>query len=145
MDRVADLQVALDELNTKYPRPGMPALHMSERYVFQTDWPHRTWPGATQPGLYVFVNEHDELLYIGKASCTRALGHRLGHYFSGRTLDTFTIADGNAAGATCVITIPLPPDHAFEAPAVEEFLLTRVATRGNKNGARRRAVGQHGA
>ena len=135
MASLADLQTRLEEFNQKFPRPGIPPLAISNPYHLRTNWESQ-WPGAEHCGVYVFLDENDRLLYIGKASCSATIGKRLGAYFGyapGGGPETYN----DFYGAVCtVVTIELPPDHEFEAPAVEEFLIWKLDPPLNKNGRR---------
>jgi hypothetical protein len=116
---LVDLQSCLEEMNKRFPRPNMPPLSVSELQDIKTTG---SWPHAGNPGVYALFNEKRELLYLGKSSCNSALGYRLGAHF-----DKVGVArDPWFQGVRYVATIPVPTDRAFEAPAVEEFLIARL-------------------
>jgi hypothetical protein len=117
---VDDLRSCLTELNEKYPRPGMAPLALSE-LCDSTD-SALPWPHAGNPGVYALFDANRELLYIGKASCNRTLGQRLRAHFNKNGA-----AKSQAfASVGYIATIPVPTDRAFEAPAIEEFLIARL-------------------
>lgn len=117
---IEDVRSCLKELNEKYPRPGMEPLLLSDLCeVTDSSLP---WPNAGNPGVYALFDANHELLYIGKASCNRAIGHRLGVHFSKAGVAKSTAFENVRYEAT----IPVPTDRAFEAPAVEEFLIARL-------------------
>ncbi len=128
MSDLERLSAALDELNARYPRPGIDPLVLSEAYDVKTDWV-KYYPGVGKPGAYALFDEKWRLLKVGKSSGD--LGIRLGSYFR---------HDGQGAGqfarpspwksdtdARFIVAIELPPGHAFEAAAIEEFLIDRLS------------------
>ena len=130
---IDDLAATLMIFNGRFPRPGIAPLYLSEPCGLDEKWADEYWPYATLPGVYVVYDAHNRLIYIGKASLDATLGGRLGTHFmtgSGRP------AQGPPGweDAKYVRTIPLPRHHAFEAPAIEEYLLKRLCTRQNKQG-----------
>jgi hypothetical protein len=133
MTQLTDLHRRLGELNRDFPRPGLPPLELSRLYDLQTDWP-KAWPGCESSGVYVFIGEGDEVLYIGKTSCAATIGGRLGHYFGYNTDKTHKIYNEFYSDVRRVGTIGLPRNHEFEVPAVEEFLISRVKPRLNTQG-----------
>src|SRR4051812_38697394 len=80
MAQLTDLHQRLAELNRDFARPGISPLELSPLYDLQSDWPN-PWPGCESSGVYVFIGQGEEVLYIGKASCAATIGGRLGHYF----------------------------------------------------------------
>ncbi len=124
---------ALMEFNGRYARPGIGPLYLSEPCGLDEHWSEEYWPYSTLPGVYVVYDDHNKLIYIGKASLDATLGSRLGAHFS-RSSDGSAEPPPGWKGAKYVRTIPLPHEHAFEAPAIEEFLITRLEARENKLG-----------
>ncbi len=116
----ADLSSAVDELNTRFPRPEMDHLKISD--LCDVKDASASWPNPANPGVYAMLNEHRELIYLGKASCNTSLGMRLGAHF----YKTGAPKNAKFEGIRYVVTIPVPDDRAFEAPAVEEFLIGRL-------------------
>lgn len=109
----------LERFNNDYPRPGLDRLELSD--AVRVDDRESSWPHCTKPGVYVLFN-NSEVVYIGKASCNTNLGYRLGAHFY---TDGRPKADW-ATGVTHVRTIPVEAEHAFEAPAIEEYLIQRL-------------------
>lgn len=129
------LLAALAQFNNSFPRPGMAPLTLSEPYVLGVDWPKEEWPGSRLPGVYVFLDSDDTVLYIGKASCGHTVGHRLGAYFQRDQNKTGVIAvDPKAELVTHVLVISVPADRAFEAAAAEEFLIREFCPPRNEKG-----------
>ena len=115
-----DLCAVLAELNERYPRPGMASLSFGD--LLDVRDADAAWPDAGKPGIYAMFGEDRSLLYLGKASCNSNLGRRLGAHF-----DRLGASRGpKFTKVRYVATVGLPPDRAFEAPAVEEFLIARL-------------------
>lgn len=132
----SDLLAALDKFNLDFPRPNLKPLDASEKYVLQEHWP-RKWPGSDLPGVYVFLTADDSIVYIGKASCNRCIGTRLGDYFSFREPSKklgLSVIHAKANDVAAVIIIAIPDkDRAFEAPALEEYLIRSLNPVRNRN------------
>jgi hypothetical protein len=128
------IQAALALFNQDFPRPGMAPLELSKPYVVAADWP-KEWPGAGLPGVYAFMDADNSVVYIGKASCGRTIGHRLAAYFQyGPNRIGVIATDSKSEAVTHVITVTVPANRAFEAAALEEFLIREVRPPRNKNG-----------
>ena len=124
--RVA-LAACVEEMNSKYPRPGIPRLELSAPYDL-TDV-SGNWPNSGVPGVYVFLKD-DSVLYIGKSD--GGLGYRLIAHISADA----TQRDDKARDATHLITIGIPEENYFEAAAIESFLIGRLNPPRNKAGRR---------
>jgi len=91
--------------------------------------------------VYLIFNAHMKLLYVGTASFNHNLGGRLSAYFQ----YTKDVSRGCAVLGTWseppafVITVGVDPDKAFEAPALEEFLITTLQPPDNTRGIRKRS------
>ncbi|WP_147383573.1 hypothetical protein [Nitrosomonas supralitoralis] len=74
------------------------------------------------------LNEAGIVLRVGKASCGRTIGHRLGDYFrwGDKVLGKGVAKNDTFKDVRYIATIAVPKDRAFEAPAIEEFLLRRL-------------------
>lgn len=90
-------------------------------------WPE-PYPFTDRAGIYLIFASSEDLLYIGKASMNNSIGARLGEYF-GSDNDLKTCKVKNSSGWTLephsFITVAVPIDCSFEAPALEEFLIKR--------------------
>jgi hypothetical protein len=117
-----------------YPRPGIEALELSKPYVLIGDWP-KPWPNSDLPGVYIFLQD-EEIMYIGKASCEHVLGARLGAYFKRASNGEATLKDKRCEGVHSVVTIGILKSHAFEASALEEFLISMLGPVVNQQGVR---------
>lgn len=135
MATLKELAAALDRLNTDFPRPGL-QLAFSNPYVFEHSWPHAEWPNSKRYGVYAFLDGRHNVLYLGKASCQHTLGQRLGAYFQGTSVGRPDIVSDRAEDCVAVATLGLDKLRAFEAPAIEEYLISRVPDLRNVCGAR---------
>lgn len=98
-------------------------------------WPS-TYPFSERAGVYGFFDKDMKLIYIGKASMRNSIGGRLGSYFS----------FSNGCGSPCrlnhewdlsprfVFVVAAPYDSRFEAPALEEYLITKFKPAENSLG-----------
>lgn len=131
---ISDLRQALDEFNAKFPRPNMGALELKGPYDIGTDFCN-PYPNAYLPGIYVIFHRNGSILRIGKASCNSTITSRLSGYFKWGALDSEgTHKHPGYEEARILYTIGVPKDRAFEAPAVEEYLIGRLNPPYNKNG-----------
>src|SRR4051812_19255536 len=84
----------LHEYVAKYRRPELPPIEVSgplDLFPEESCAPNLTprltwrdpWPHGDRPGVYLIYSADCQLLYIGKASMNRSLGHRLYDYFGG--------------------------------------------------------------
>ncbi len=125
--RLVDLESAISDLNTRYPRPGIPALSLSDEFLIPEDCVEGRFPNADLPGVYAFLDHNQELLYIGSSI---GLGRRLGDGYIGRVGE---IKDAKIKGAKSLRTIGVPKEHFFEAMAIEAFLIRELAPPRNTN------------
>jgi len=131
---IEDLRKELIAFNDEFPRPDHPTLVLSEPYDFKGDG-QESWPNSALPGVYVITDEEEKLLYIGKASCTRNLGQRLGAHFTGSPPETK--CNEGWSGFRFLRTIAVEQERHFEAPAIEEFLIFKLKTEFNVAGSSR--------
>jgi len=127
MDNYDQLATALNELNMRYPRPGLDPLELTPILNIAAN-PDASWPGNEHAGIYVIMDERKDLLYIGKASFGSTIGRRLNQRFNAKWMPVTQESEG----CRFLTTIPLPRGHEFEAPAIEEFFLKRLTTKNNK-------------
>jgi excinuclease UvrABC nuclease subunit len=128
MAKLAALQIVLDELNEKFPRPGISKLEISPLHDLDSKWAEQ-YPSADQPGVYILLDDAEEVAYIGKASFNHNLGGRLGAHFGygpNRTGYATRLKKWRNERLRYIVVIPLKKEHAFEASAIEEFLLSRL-------------------
>ena len=86
--------------------------------------------------MYCFVDEENTLTYVGKVSNSNDFGYRMAGCF-GYGINREAMAKSTHHDATRYIyVIALPPGHEFEAPAIEEWLISRLNPPLNKVGKR---------
>lgn len=135
---------ALLEYETHYRHPAQPAFEVgavvhlfpTELSLTETDGiSHWTspWPHAERAGVYLIYSASLELLYIGKSSMGQSLGRRLYCHFGGG--DTYVL-NGNGWGENpqFVVNVAVPITSPFEAPAFEEFLISKLSPKLNVHG-----------
>ncbi len=121
------LQQALDVFNRDFPRPGMDKVLLSlPFYDLQVDWP-KQFPNAESPGVYFLFDDQQLLVYVGKASFSNLIGYRLGaRVVYDEQRRARLVPRWEAAKVRYIATIALPAEHAFEAAAIEEYLVTTL-------------------
>ena len=136
MPSLAQLKTAIDELNARFPRPSLPPLELSDVYDLREDWPRKKYPCSDSPGVYALIDETDEVAYVGKASFNHVIGNRLGARFcyGPDKAVMLTVPEWQSERIRYIAAIGLPAEHAFEAPAIEEFLIHRLQPRLNSVG-----------
>lgn len=119
MTTYSDLKKFIESFNAEFPRPNL-NLTLGELSPVVTD---QMWQNADKPGLYFLFDQTQKLLYIGKASFGSNIGVRIGERFSSKDCSCI---DPRFEAVTCLATIALPRDRAFEAPSIEEFLISHI-------------------
>lgn len=124
-----DLECFIHEMNEKHPRScGEISLREKDFHIYD-DW-HEEWPDNKHPGVYVFLNKKDEVLYVGKVSNNSCFGARLqaylGYHPDDRNKPEIKHNALKDAGFLKIQTIALEKEFAFEAPAIEEFLIAKL-------------------
>jgi hypothetical protein len=123
---VERVRAAINDLNTRFPRPGNLVLKLDGPFDLLKDWRGGKYPNSGLPGVYFLFDATERLLRIGKASCGSCIGGRLGAYFRYSPDRTYGAAkDDSYSEVRFIYSVGLPEDRAFEAAAVEEFLLSR--------------------
>lgn len=122
------------ELGNKYDispeyclTPDNPNVNNKGKVVYE--WPGEYPPQFGKPGVYLVFSEERLLTYVGKASLSSTISGRLGAYFSyEKDRVTCKIKHKWVNEPKFVIAVAMPEGHAFEAPALEEYLITRYRT-----------------
>lgn len=125
---LTDLINAVEEMNVRFPR-AFGSISITAPLDISVK-PNVSWPSNKHAGVYVFLDEKNEILYIGKASFGSCIGSRLNKRFDSDWIPKSQYSKG----CKYITTIPVPDAHRFEAPAIEEFLLSRLKTRSNSVG-----------
>jgi hypothetical protein len=134
MSDMSDLRIAIAEFNAEFPRPKMAPLELQGPYDVSKDFCN-PYPNADMPGVYVILHNDGSILRIGKASCMSTITSRLSGYFKWGVSGTEGVHKHQGyEEARIIYTIGVPKDRAFEAPAIEEFLIGRLLPRYNRNG-----------
>jgi excinuclease UvrABC nuclease subunit len=98
-------------------------------------WPD-DYPYQSHRGVYIIFDDSLHLLYIGKASMGNCLGNRLANYF-GYADDRQACRiwhDDWTKEPRYIMTVAVPIDMPFEAPALEEYLVTSLQPCNNTQG-----------
>ncbi|EDZ65766.1 hypothetical protein NOC27_2446 [Nitrosococcus oceani AFC27] len=99
-------------------------------------WPE-IWPHAARAGIYAFLNEDSEVIYVGKASLRNSLGARISSY-CGYGADRECRFYGEwRSPPRYVLVVAVPDETRFEAPALEEYLIRELQPSDNSAGIER--------
>lgn len=123
-----NVQVEINKLYALYPNKidnTIPIMHA---------WPD-TWPGAYKPGVYIFLGEHGEILYVGKAA---NIGSRFGEYFKHvdypRNTNCLIKYDSWSIEPFFVIIVNVKPERPYEVSSLEGFLIKELKPTDNSVG-----------
>jgi hypothetical protein len=85
---------------------------------------------ASLPGCYIFENDAGELYYVGSVSASSSFGYRFANGYVCKHPDdpTKALRSGNAEHARRIYVVAVPREYAFIAPALEQFLITFLAS-----------------
>ena len=132
MPNVTAVLERVKEYSDTYRKPGLAPFEVSDSYslfpVNETPdpkWP-QPYPSGKRQGVYLIFDETMNLLYVGKASMSNTMESRLSAYFSydsDKKTCKVKKQETWSAKPRFLITIAVPPDSSFEAPALEEFLI----------------------
>lgn len=125
---ISDLELIVKIFNIKHRRPHGD-ISLTELLDISLE-KHASWPSNESAGVYVFLDSNKNIIYIGKASFGNCIGGRLNSRFDTR----WNPKKPESEGCQYITTIALPEEAAFEAAAIEEFLLKNLSTRSNKIG-----------
>jgi len=142
--KLTDFSAAVREYEEKYRSPSMSPFEISEPYDLFPDkggpavqcagkWPEK-WPHADSAGIYVFLNDNLEVVYVGKASFRSVLGARLSSYCGHAPDKSCHLYHKWTSMPRYVVTVAVPNDTRFEAPALEEYLIERLQPSDNSTG-----------
>jgi hypothetical protein len=148
---MASLDEAIDAAQkwaAEHRHPGRPKVAVSDVYDLFPErattppldhlrWP-ATWPHAARAGVYLIADDTMSLRYVGKASGGNSIGARLSTYFMyGQNRQCRVVHDNWKGAPRYVVTIAVPEDSGFEAPALEEYLIRELDPPDNTVGRRR--------
>ena len=90
-----------------------------------------SWPGNQKAGVYLILDEHDNIIYVGQSS---SLGYRFYHYFKGSD-GICTYREGSWSFKPNAIVAIIAPDEAkYERLSLEEYLIERLQPTDNIRG-----------
>jgi len=98
-------------------------------------WPENSWPFANRPGVYIFLTQEGDFLYVGKASMKATLGRRLTGHFSHVDYPndkTCKTKDVWKEHPFFVVTVSVR--EPYEAPSLEEYLIMKLEPKENTVG-----------
>lgn len=121
----------LTHLNRKKPK-----FKFSDLYDLELDWKSNSkYPFAKKTGIYAIFDKDEELLYIGKASNQSSIGARLSTYFENDEEGKCHPVDSKESwGGNPRIIISVSVNEPFEAPSLEEFLISELQPKSNSVG-----------
>ncbi len=121
-----EIEASLNKFNQEYPRPNMESLIISDAYSIYNDF-ESPFPNSEYPGVYIIANQSGKILRVGKASCGNNLGKRLSTYYRWhKTQNRGVPKHKYYKGTDIIYTIMVPKNRAFEASAIEEYLLASI-------------------
>lgn len=125
---LTDLLAAVESFNLNHPR-SFGHISITEPLDISVK-PKVSWPSNESAGVYVFLDADHRVLYIGKASFGNCIGGRLNQRFD----KNWNSKSRDSLGCKYITTIPVPEGHRFEAPSIEEYLLSKLTTQLNTVG-----------
>jgi len=124
-----DLEASVANFNREHPRPHG-QICLTDLLDISKE-AQAAWPSNESPGVYIFLDANKQITYIGKASANSCIGARLNPRFDPK----WNPRSHESQGCVYITTIALPRELAFEAPAIEEYLIRELSTRSNTIGA----------
>jgi len=131
-----DVLKAIDSYKVKFRRPELPDLEFSKLLaLFPEDYGLNgatltwidPWPNGERQGVYFVFGQALKLLYIGKASMRRGIGSRLAQWFQfAPDRGCKVVHPGWSEMPRFIATLAVPVGMGFEAPAIEEYLITQL-------------------
>jgi hypothetical protein len=121
---------AVDQYGSDYRHPGRPPLIVHDAHTMSSTGIRGSWEGteaSCKSGCYLIFSADGDLLYVGKASNTKSLGSRLVRFRYNE--------HGWLPKPEWVVMVEVP--EPFEAPSLEEFLISKLQPRFNDRGIRR--------
>lgn len=111
---------------------------VSDPYDLVEDWKVKDsyYPFRNRQGIYAIFDAEWGLLYIGKASNESTIGKRLGTYFKDDEDGKFRLVDSEKSWGDkrprYIIAVSV--SEAYEAPSLEEFLISNLQPKSNSVG-----------
>ena len=138
---MAKLEEGLENINNyqeNYRHPNLDKLeisglydlfpkHKTERIIVEA-WPNK-WIFSGEAGVYLFLDENLDIVYIGKAN---HFGNRFGSYFSyAKDGKTCNLKNNWKINPRYVVTVAVPNTSKFENLSLEGYLLSKIVTSDN--------------
>jgi hypothetical protein len=142
---LTDVLEALNHYKSHFRRDGLVPLEFSGLQALfpelesapevTSKWPE-AWPFGNRQGVYFVFGSQARLLYIGKASMRHPVGARLSSWFqyAKPSGGCKVVHNGWSEPPRFIAVIAVPEGMAFEAPALEEFLIERLSPPDNVKG-----------
>lgn len=145
MPTLNDLKAEIDIYARKYRHPDLAPFKENGLYDLYPEnnvstpgvvsmWPE-PFPSLNEAGVYAFLSQDLEVLYIGKASMSHGLGYRLSSYCSYGENKSCKLNHKWIGRPRYIFTVAMPMETKFEAPGLEEYLIGKIPTDNNKAGA----------
>jgi excinuclease UvrABC nuclease subunit len=104
---------------------------MSEPFDINTQY-SSTWPNNELPGVYLFLSDSYELLYVGKSTLLGARFSKHFHYSEDKRSGV-PVTD-ESKDTRYIMTIGLRKEFGWLAPSLEEFLIAKLKPLRNEIG-----------
>ena len=122
------LIAAVEEFHAWVHLPGCGRLSPKLMFEFKPEsvWSDGYHVDAALPGCYIFEDHAGALYYVGSVSANSGFGYRFANgYVCRDPADPAKIKrSGNATNCRRIYVVDVPPEHAFIAPALEQFLIS---------------------
>lgn len=130
---IDNIKSLLRDFTQNYLSPGI-AFCVSGPYHLKGCTTLAQLPNFLLPGIYLFEDSEEEIVYIGKASCHRHIGSRVATYFvRDASTGIFKSTSEKSATTIAVYTIGVPKESQFLASAIEEYLILNGRPNRNTN------------
>lgn len=141
------LLAAVENYAEKYRNPTLQPFESSAPYDMSPElgpasikcfaqWPE-VWPHAGRAGIYAFLNKDLNVVYVGKASGRSSLGARISSYCGYASDRSCRFYHEWSSFPRYVLTVAVPEKTRFEAPALEEYLISTLGPSDNSAGIER--------
>ncbi|MEX1215975.1 hypothetical protein [Saccharospirillum sp.] len=141
---LSELKGKVEEYCTRYRHPEMAEFNSGPLYdlfpekengalIAEHRWSD-TWPSNGKAGIYTFIDGEGRVVYIGKSSMKSSVSARLNSYCKYGPGKICRLIGNWKVQPRYVWIIGVPAETAFEAAALEEFLIREITTSDNKNG-----------
>ena len=136
----------IDQYTQKYRSGSLPKLQVGDlldlspeqgntKKQAKKNWENE-WPNGDKAGVYIFFDNNLDVIYVGKASMNNTLSTRLYSYFRyNKKTGACKIKHNDwTTNPRYVLTVAVPTNMSFEAPAIEEYLICKMQPKDNTIG-----------